>query len=40
LDTEPLSGEDLQDAVDQMARETAAFLVRFGKESDIGAFED
>ncbi len=33
LDTVPLSSEEIQKAVDDMARETAAFLVRFGKET-------
>jgi predicted RNA methylase len=33
LDAEPLTEETLQRAVDDMARQTAAFLVRFGKEA-------
>ncbi len=33
LDTEPLTEEILRMAVDDMARQTAAFLVRFGKET-------
>jgi hypothetical protein len=33
LDTIPISSGDLERAVDQMARQTAAFLIRFGKES-------
>lgn len=39
LDTEPLSNEDLQKAVEEMAREMAAFLVRFGLEATVGDFD-
>jgi type I restriction enzyme M protein len=39
LDTEPPSPEDLAHAVDDMVRETAAFLVRFGREASVGGFE-
>ena len=35
LDTEPLSSADLEKAVDEMARQTAAFLVRFGREATV-----
>jgi type I restriction enzyme M protein len=40
LDTEMPSSADLSDAVDSMVRETAAFLVRFGKETKVGAFDE
>lgn len=39
LDTEPVSASELKKAVDDMARQTAAFLVRFGLESTIDKFE-
>jgi len=39
LDTEPLSGEELKKAVDEMARQTAAFLIRFGREDKVAGFE-
>lgn len=39
LDTEPLSSSELKKAVDDMARQTAAFLVRFGLESTIEKFK-
>ena len=39
LDTDPVSPADLERAVDTMARETAAFLVRFGKEPLAGGFK-
>lgn len=38
LDTEPLSSAELERAVDDMARQTAAFLVRFGREALAGEF--
>ena len=40
LDTEMPSATDLSNAVNSMVRETAAFLVRFGKESKSGAFDE
>ncbi len=39
LDTEPLSAADLEKAIDEMARQTAAFLVRFGREATVEGFE-
>lgn len=39
LDTEPLSSSELAKSVDEMARQTAAFLVRFGKEATVVGFE-
>jgi hypothetical protein len=39
LDTEELSKQELERAVDEIARETAAYLVRFGKEAIVGAYE-
>ena len=39
LDTEHLSSQDLSRAVDDMARQTAAFLIRFGKEATAGEYE-
>ena len=39
LDTEPLSSNELAKSVDEMARQTAAFLVRFGKEATVVEFE-
>lgn len=39
LDTDLVSSTDLERAVDEMARETAAFLVRFGKESAATEFK-
>lgn len=39
LDTEPLSDGDLERAVDEMARQTAAFLVRFGREATVAGLE-
>ena len=39
LDTAPLSAADLTQAVEEMARQTVAFLVRFGKEADVAAYE-
>lgn len=39
LETEMPSPTDLSNAVDSMVRETAAFLVRFGKESKVGALD-
>jgi hypothetical protein len=40
LDTEPPTAADLSRAVEGMVRETAAFLVRFGKESKAWAFNE
>ena len=40
LDTEPLSSTELHKAVDEMARLTASFLVRFGREATIDNYED
>jgi type I restriction enzyme M protein len=40
LETEMPSPADLSNAVDSMVRETAAFLVRFGKESKVGALDE
>jgi len=39
LDTQPLSHDELGKVVEEMARETAAFLVRFGREAAVGAFQ-
>ncbi len=39
LDTDSVSPADLERAVDTMARETAAFLVRFGKEASAASFK-
>ncbi len=39
LDSETPSQADLQSAVDDMVRETAAFLVRFSKENKAGQYE-
>lgn len=39
LDTEPLTAEILHKAIDEMARQTAAFLVRFGREASAGAYK-
>jgi type I restriction enzyme M protein len=39
LDSEVPSQADLQRAVDEMARETAAFLVRFSKEEEASRYE-
>jgi len=39
LDTAPLSAGELKKAVEEMARQTAAFLVRFGKEADVAEYE-
>ncbi|HZQ17464.1 MAG TPA: N-6 DNA methylase [Terriglobales bacterium] len=38
LDTQTPSHDELKQVVGEMARETAAFLVRFGREATIGAF--
>jgi type I restriction-modification system DNA methylase subunit len=40
LDTKHLSSEDLSHAVDDMARQTAAFLIRFGKEATAGVYDE
>jgi hypothetical protein len=40
VDSEPPSPDDLAKAVDDMVRETAAFLVRFGKESRAGNYDE
>ena len=40
LDTEPPTATDLARAVNDMVRETAAFLVRLGKESKAGTFDE
>jgi type I restriction enzyme M protein len=40
LDTEEPSAADLSKAVDNMVRETAAFLVRFGKESNVSVLDE
>jgi type I restriction enzyme M protein len=40
VDSEQPSPADLAKAVDEMVRETAAFLVRFGKESRAGTYDD
>lgn len=40
LDAETPSEEALEKAVAEMVRETAAFLVRFGKEDRAGDFDD
>jgi len=39
LDTQEPTAADLSNAVDDVVRETAAFLVRFGKESKAGKFD-
>ena len=39
LDTEAVSAAQLKRAVDEMARQTAAFLVRFGRESEVSGFK-
>lgn len=39
IDTEPISAADLASAVDEMARQTAAFLVRFGREAVMADFK-
>jgi len=39
LDTEPISPGELERAVDEMARQTAAFLIRFGKETAAANFK-
>jgi hypothetical protein len=39
LDTALLTEEVLRQAVDDMARQTAAFLVRFGKEATAGTYK-
>jgi type I restriction-modification system DNA methylase subunit len=39
IDTEPISPKELENAVNDMARQTAAFLVRFGKESLAADFK-
>ena len=39
LETEAVSPEQLVQAVDDMARETAAFLVKFGRESEVAGFK-
>lgn len=40
VDSEKASPADLAKAVDDMVRETAAFLVRFGKESRVGTYDE
>ena len=40
LETEMPSAADLSNAVDSMVRETAAFLVRFGKELKVEVFDE
>jgi len=40
LDTEQLSSSELEQAIDEMARQTAAFLVRFGREASVAEFEE
>jgi hypothetical protein len=40
VDSEPPSPDDLAKAVDDMVRETAAFLVRFGKESRARNYDE
>ncbi len=40
LETEMPSPTALSNAVDSMVRETAAFLVKFGKESKVGALDE
>ena len=40
LETEMPSATALSNAVDSMVRETAAFLVKFGKESKVGALDE
>lgn len=39
LDTDTPSVSELSSAVEDMARQTAAFLVRFGRESAVGEYE-
>ncbi len=39
LDSEIPSQADLQNAVDDMVRETAAFLMRFSKEGRVNRYE-
>ena len=40
LETDKPSLTDLSNAVESMVRETAAFLVKFGKESKVGSFDE
>jgi hypothetical protein len=40
VDSEKPSAEDLAKAVDDMVRETAAFLVRFGRESRVETYDE
>lgn len=39
LDTHDLSMDELGKAVDEIARQTAAFLIRFGKEATVAEYE-
>ena len=40
LDSETPSARDLEQAIDQMARDIAAFLIRFGREEHVGGFDE
>ena len=39
LDTDSLSREELQHAIDDMARQTAAYLIRYGREASAGVYQ-
>ena len=40
IDSDPITQEEIERAVDELARETVAFLIRFKKESDVEAWDD